>query len=162
MQRKRPTRRRPHDEFPGDPDIEQPLIFGTMKPRITTIAALALLTIGGLQAQTTVKPVQTGTTQTLGTDQDNETARELGITEDQLSRMRENERKYGNAMRELQNTRAEADVKTARAKELHNAYEQETKAILTPEQYTKLMETRKEKRADAVKAREEKLKQHNE
>lgn len=142
--------------------IDEPIIFGTMKPRIPTFAVLALLTIGGLQAQTTVKPVQTEAKQIQGTETSSDLAKELGISDDQLTRMKDNEMKYANAMRELQNTRMEADAKTAKAKMLHETYEQELKAILTPEQLSKLMDTRKANRADAMKAREESLKQHNE
>lgn len=120
----------------------------TMKKIIVMLLALAPILV---MAQNTVPKKTTEERVQKHTDK---MAADLGLNEDQKTKVADINKKYGAEAEELRADRkAEKDVRRAEAQKRAEARDQELKAVLTDEQYTKHLEMKaaqKEKRQAKV------------
>lgn len=133
----------------------------TMKKLPIMLAAAALFTTMGLSAQDKGKadmdPVemeQRG--QERAAQRSDMMSKELGLNDEQTQKVKIINSDFAKAMTDLKASGADEATRKAKAKALRDQRETDMRSVLTAEQYTKLQELRKAKRAEHMEKRGQK------
>lgn len=125
-----------------------------MKTMHLILGMAALMTAASAQAQS--KPTQDPAVQQQRLNERNaKLTQDLGLSAEQSASMKELDTRYNQALNDMRASTNDRTVIEEQNRKLREEYDAEVKKLLTPEQYTKLMESRNAARQDASQQRQQ-------
>lgn len=133
--------------------------FRNMKTKIISLAIVACATVS-LHAQDAVKPTKDAALQEQRDVKNSadradarveQMAQDLGLSADQTKQLQHVEREYQHSMDKLQRTTTDKEALQAEAARMREMRDARLQGILTPEQYGKMMATRKQNAEESKK-----------
>ena len=121
--------------------------------KLVTIAftAIAAFSFTGLSAQAGTTP----TDNTVAQEKQAAWMAEVGLSEEQVTKMKAADLRYSDAMNALSKAEGDRDARVQQSNELRDQHGREIKEILTPEQYTKMKTLRAVKRNAGAQQRQQ-------
>jgi periplasmic protein CpxP/Spy len=125
-----------------------------MKTMHLILGMAALMTAASAHAQS--KPTQDPAVQQQRLNERNaKLTQDLGLSAEQSASMKELDTRYNQALNDMRASTNDRAVIEEQNRKLREEYDAEVKKLLTPEQYTKLMESRNAARQDASQQRQQ-------
>lgn len=125
-----------------------------MKNTTLILGLIATLAAGSVQAQS--KPTQDPAVQQQRLNERNaKLTQDLGLSAEQSASMKELDTRYNQALNDMRASTNDRAVIEEQNRKLREEYDAEVKKLLTPDQYTKLMESRNAARQDASQQRQQ-------